>query len=232
MAQLEVPIRFRFLKVPVTWEPGVSSKAGAILCGRLKQWQSPDEVRLFELNGWQCRDEFFELPENDFARLAEFLNKVGVWSSDAEPSALSHWAKNPMYAHVDEVWQFREDLKDALLYRKHFMAGVTPNLPRPKTLLDLIAQPHPANEFPLRFELTKVAAGVVTVTNARHMLLATVLADIVRGIRFDTCKRKDCGKPFAIESEHKRHFCSQYCGHLVSLRKKRLEKKKRRKSLR
>jgi len=131
------------------------------------------------------------------------------------------------------VWRFREDLSDALLdrQRKHFMTSVTPELPRPKTLLDLMT-PHPANNFPLRFELSKVAAGVVTITNARQMLFATVLADVARGIRFKTCKRKDCGKPFPIESEHTRTFCSQYCGHLVSQRKKRAAKQRNQRALR
>lgn len=223
MAHKNIPISFRFLKLPVTWEVNVSPKVGTVLCGRLKKGQSPAEVKLSELDGWTCRDEFFGLPENDAARLAEFFNKVGVWSTDGE------WPRYPLYAHMDDVRGFREDLRHALLYQKDFMAAVTPALQRPKTLLDLMAQPHPANNFPLRFELSNVAAGVVTITNARQMLFATVLADVARGIRFKTCKRKDCGKPFPVESEHTRTFCTQYCGHLVSQRKNRaVEQRKRR----
>jgi hypothetical protein len=229
MAHENIPISFRFLEMPVTWEVSVSPKVGTVLCGRLKKWESPEEVGLSELDGWTCRDEFFGLPENDAAKLAEFLDKVGVWSADGESSSLD-WSRYPLYAHVDDVWRFRGELRDALLHQKDFMAGVTPNLQRPKTLLDLMAQPHPSNNFPLRFELSKVAAGVVTITNARQMLFATVLADVARGIRFKTCKRKDCGKPFPIESEHTRMFCSQYCGHLVSQRKKRAAEQKRRRA--
>jgi hypothetical protein len=218
----------------MTWEVSNSPKLGTFFYGQLKKLRSPKEVNLSELDGWACRDAFFSLPENDVARLAEFLDKVGVWSSDPDTASLD-WSRYPLSVHPDEVWRFREDLRDALLYRKSFSAQVTPELPRPKTLFDLIAQPHPANEFQLRFELTTVAAGVVTIINARHMLFATVLADVARGIRFKTCQRKDCGKPFPIESEHTRTFCSQYCGHLVSQRNKRAaERKKRRarKSLR
>jgi hypothetical protein len=188
-------------------------------------------VKLSELDGWQCRDEFFGLPENDVAGLAEFLGKVGIWSSDPE-----RMERFPLYAHVDDVWRFRAELREALLDRKHFIDSVTPKVASPKTELDLM-QPHPANSFPLRFELSSVSAGVVTITNARHMLFATVLADVASGLRFKICKRKDCGKPFPIESEHVRKFCSQYCGHLVSQRKKRKseqrsKRKRGRKSLR
>ena len=70
-----------------------------------------------------------------------------------------------------------------------------------------------------------MSVGAVTITNARHMLFATVLADVARGIRFKTCKRKDCRKPFPIESEHKRDYCKPYCGHLVSLRKGKMPRR-------
>ena len=225
MAHILIPIRFRFLKIPVAWELTANPKADEVFCGRLKKWQLPDGVKLSELDGWRCRDEFFSLPDNDSTQLAEFLNRVGVWSSDTEPSALIHWTKSPLYAHAEDVWQFREELKAALLYRKYFKDNVTPVLPKPKTLTDLISQGHPANNFPLTFELTNIAAGVVTITNARRMLIATVLADVARGIRFKVCRRKDCDRQpiFSIESKHERDFCCMYCGHLFSLRKTRAE---------
>jgi hypothetical protein len=236
MAHSNIPIRFRFLRLPVAWEVSVSPLVGTVLCGQLRKWESsPGEVRLSELDGWACRDKFFGLQEDDVPGLADFLNQVGAWFSGPDSAALD-WSRYPLYAHADEVWQFREDLRDALLdqSRKHFVEQVAPELPVPKTLLDLMA-PRPANNFPLRFELSKVAAGVVTIINARQMLFTTVLADVASRISFKTCKRKDCEKPFPIESAHKRKFCSQYCGHLVSQRKKRAAKqrqKRARKSLR
>lgn len=157
------------------------------------------------------------------------MNSVGVWSSGAEGPALAHWSRNPLYADPDEIWQFREGLKDGLSssYRRNWVSQLAPLLPRPQTLLDLVT-PNPGNNFPLRFELTDVVAGVVTITNARRMLFATVLADVARGIRFKTCKRKDCQKPFPIQSKHKQEYCRQYCGHLASQRRKRAAEQKRR----
>jgi hypothetical protein len=224
-----IPIRFRFIKIPVAWTVVDGPKGRTVLCGQLQKWKSPEEVKLTELDGWDCRAEFLDLPENDLATLTGFLNKVGVWSPDANSPVLRYWER-PLYVQPEDIWHFREDLKAALIYRKHFMSGVAPALPRPKTLLDLIRQPHPANDFPLHFELTEVVAGVVTISNARHMLFATVLADTANDIRFKICKRKDCGKAFPIESEHERTFCSQYCGHLSSVRKKRERERRKRKT--
>jgi hypothetical protein len=200
-------------------------------CGRLPNQRSPEQVRLLELDAWQCRDEFFSVPDYDAPGFTQFLNKIGVWSSDPESASLD-WARYPLYVHLDDIMRFRQDLRDALLNRERFTASVTPVLRKPNTLLDLMAQSNPANEFPLRFELTKVAAGVVTVTNGRSMLIATVLADIARGLRFKMCKRKDCQKPFPLKNRHKRDYCSHKCAHLVSVRRGRKKHKKAGKSLR
>jgi hypothetical protein len=50
---------------------------------------------------------------------------------------------------------------------------------------------------------------------------ATVTIDLLRKARFDTCARPDCGQPFAITSNHRRRYCTQYCGHLESVRRSR-----------
>ena len=199
----------------------------------LKEVRSLDAEVLSELNGWHWRDEFFRLPEDDLDPLAAFLNEVGAWPSSADSTDIpGHAIRYPVFVQPDDVWAFRENLNYALLdrNRKWFKETVTPVLPKPKTWLDLYP-PQPANDFELRFELSGVAAGVVTLTNARHMLFATVLADVARGIRFKTCKRKDCRNPFAIESGHKRDYCGQYCGHLESVRRNRAKSKNKESSL-
>lgn len=50
---------------------------------------------------------------------------------------------------------------------------------------------------------------------------ATVTIDLLRQVKFETCARPDCGQPFPIISKHKRKYCSQYCGHLESVRRGR-----------
>lgn len=232
---ISIPIKFRFIKIPVKWElrEVPSHKLGPVprLCGHPKAVLM-ESHSFSELNGWECRDEFLSLPENDTAALIEFMDKVGLWDVYSGSAALPYWPIEEMRVEPESVWELRETIRNALIYQKNFMVQVTPEIPTPKTLSDLtLGKQHPANDFQLRFELTKVASGVVTITNARNMLYATVLADIARGISFKCCKRKDCGKPFAIESEHERDYCRPYCGHLASVRRNRLKAKqeKRRK---
>jgi len=229
MTRRNIPIRFRFLKLPVTWELQDNKKLGAVLCGQLKLSREADKVPLSELDGWKLRDEFFRLPENDPHRLAAFLNAVGAWSSDPEEAAFD-LRRFPCYVHLDDVWRFRADLRDALLrtHRENFIRSVAPRLAKPKTLADLEAEPYSwVHNFPLRFELSDVAAGVVTVTNARRMLFATVLADVAGGIRFKICQRPDCGVAFPLESKHKRKFCCWNCAHLTTVRRNRPRKGRR-----
>jgi hypothetical protein len=218
---LNIPISFRFLKVPFVWELRslTSPRFGTLtrLCGEPKKIDFQSKS-LSKLDGWRCREEFLSLPRTDQA-LVKFLNKVGMW--DFHPSA-PH-PLQPIMIEAEQIWEFRESVGKALQDQKGFMEHVAPEFPAPKTAHDLIGRPHPSNDFRLRFEMMRVAAGVVVLTNACHMLRATVFVDIARGIRFETCQRKDCGKPFPLTSEHERKYCCQYCGHLESIRRKRRE---------
>lgn len=47
----------------------------------------------------------------------------------------------------------------------------------------------------------------------------TFLANLSHG--WKRCAREDCGNIFRLTDDKRKIFCSQYCGHLVSLRKKR-----------
>jgi hypothetical protein len=230
---LDIPIRFRFLKIPAKWEirtvngqPHHKAQQFAFA----KVLGDPFEMDLPELDGWKYRDAFFELAAGDDEKLLKFLADVGVFSN-LELSG--HWSEevsqhcregHPLPIDPCSVWRFREGLRDALLDKKAFRETYASPLPRNTTAREMVQEP--GIEFPLRFELGDVTSGVVTTTDAYHMLLATVYADVARGIRFKTCRREDCLKPFPIASEHARKFCSQYCGHLVSQRKKRAAEQK------
>ncbi len=52
----------------------------------------------------------------------------------------------------------------------------------------------------------------------------TVTVDLLHKVKHKICARRDCGAPFAISSKHKRKYCSQYCGHLESVRRNRKTK--------
>jgi hypothetical protein len=200
----------------------------------MKRIQSVDAEALSEIGDMRgLRDEFFGLPKGDLNQLAAFLNKVGAWPSSGDPSqsAPGHALKFPAIVQPSAVWAFRDDLRDALLDRncQRFKEAIAPVLSTPKTWLDLFPY-QPANNFPLRFEFSGVVAGVVILTNARHMLFANGLADVGQGFRFRLCARKGCGVPFPIKSEHLKRvkkFHNARCGHLALVQKGRDEEKKR-----
>jgi uncharacterized protein YjhX (UPF0386 family) len=234
MAQLlNLPVRCRFIKVLATWEiRTVRGRGGATQFAFPKIVSAPagHTLRLAELDGWSCREALFDLAEGDNEALLQFLTNVGVWSNH---EVSNHWSAevtvhcrqgNPVPIDVAGLWLFRDALRTALLDKKRFAGEYAPALTVPETDFQLAMQR--GTEFPLRFEITRVASGVLTTTDCYQMLLATVFLDVARGIRFKMCARKDCGQPFPIESRHKRMFHSQYCGHLVSQRKKRARDKK------
>ena len=208
--------------------------AGPLLRGRIKKIEAIDSEVLSEITDiGAIREKFFGLPENDLDKLAAFLNEVGAWPSSGDPSQSTpgHGMKFPVIVQPSDVWAFRDDLKDALLdkNRKWFKQSVTPVSSKPKTWFDLYSN-HQANDFHLHFELSNVVAGVVTLTNARHMLFATLLADVARGIRFKLCARKGCRQPFPITSEHVKKYHSPECGHLALVQKQREKEKKKRRA--
>jgi hypothetical protein len=180
------------------------------------------------LQGWECRDEFFKLPQNENSLLA-FLAKVGVWSSIRAPTT-GHWSKEvmrhardkrgPLPIQVDEIWNWRKMLGDALVKRRGFIKEQAPAR-TPRTLADALWGVPRSNKFSLSFELEGNPKGIATVKDAHHMLLTTVYVDIVRGLGFKYCQRSDCGAPFPVTSKHKRKFCTHECGHLETVRRKR-----------
>jgi len=61
----------------------------------------------------------------------------------------------------------------------------------------------------------------VSTVECEPAIRATVAIDLLRKAKFGICARRDCKQPFAITSHHRRKYCSQYCGHLESVRRSR-----------
>lgn len=58
-------------------------------------------------------------------------------------------------------------------------------------------------------------------------IVITVHIDRLRKVRFKSCARRDCRKPFTLTSGHRRKYCEWYCGHLVSVRKSYQKKRQK-----
>lgn len=232
MTRVNIPIRLRFLRIPAAWElrtleGRTGGEPAQFAFSQTQDDGSLDAFPVSELDAWKCRDQFFDMREGDNDALLKFLAKVGVWLQ-MEGEMLDHSSKaviehyrggHPVPIDIRGLWKFREKLRDALVNKKSFRETYAPLLSRPETGLQLVQES--GGEFNLRLEITNVATGVVTLTDAYHALLATVFFDVARGVRFKTCERVDCGKPFPLESKHKRKFCSWYCAHITTVRRNR-----------
>ena len=117
---VNIPIEFRFLKTPASWEirtlkgkPHHSEQRFAFP----KVLGDPFEMKLSELDGWACRDKFFQVKEGDDRKLLKFLTMVGVFSN-LELSG--HWSDevtqhsregHPAPIDLRGLWRFREGLR-------------------------------------------------------------------------------------------------------------------------
>lgn len=235
---IKLPIVFRFLKAPIAWTLETPRPSAfpeyQVLVGEAKKdwsWQHID-------NGWECRKEFLKLPEDDNQALCAFMNKIGLFGPDnARPGEavrtyhtadLSRTVTLPRQIQMlpNRIWGLRRALVEDLDMKKKEFIQLYASDSGPKSGF--------IPELPFRFKLdADVPTGVLTTVALWEMLLVTIYVDLVRGFSFQTCERPDCLMKFAVETGHPRKFCSQYCGHLESIRKnRRLKKNNRRSSVR
>jgi hypothetical protein len=244
---INIPIRFQFSRTPCVWEirtvVGARHEPERMLFAKIDLRRSDIIEKPQLLDGWECRRDFFRLPQNENSLLG-FLSKVGVWHSWNVPPFV-HWpeemmehcrAGHPPPLSVDGMWVWRESLGESLVNRKKFIETHAPARPRARTAYEILfpgkfpGTGHESNKFDLSFELEKHPEGVVAVMEARQMLLTTVYVDIVRGLGFKYCQ--SCGTPFHVGSRPEKRFCEHNCAKREGMRKLRREALKAKRKLR
>jgi CGNR zinc finger protein len=212
MARINLPTRLFFSGMEAKWRIETHNSISFALA------EEGDFSKQTVHDAWKLRAKFFALSETDGALLA-FLNETGVWNNRGvvHHQSIRHAQE---YRHhtelVREIWEYRDRLRRALVNKAAFRESFEAT----------------NSEFPVKFKLTATAVeGIIEAYDTSQALLASVLIDIARGIRFKMCAREDCGELFPLESRHKRKFCSQYCGHLISIRRAREQQRKTKKSI-
>ena len=202
MAQpLKVAIGFEYVVTPVKW---VYMPGGVLVPF------SRDRGRVRRADALMARDEFFHLKPGDNDQLMDFLNRWGPWhqfefASD-DPSIHGEIGVTP-----SEIWRVRET----------FLRGVMN--PVDEWLADKSVVRSPLGLFQPRREYPHFFLRAKGIAVAIH---TTITIDLLRKVKFRRCAREDCLIPFAVESKHRRKYCTQYCGHIESVRKKRREQQK------
>jgi hypothetical protein len=150
-------------------------------------------------DAWTMRGDFFQLKQGNTDGLLKFLNKWGSWQS---------W-DSTLAEPVDQIWE----------KHRRFRAATR------GSAIDWLTDENGVNEAWLRMFRTRTEYPycVVTLSGCEPAMRMAITIDLLKRVKFRICARPDCRSPFPLESEHKRQFCSQYCGHLQSLRKARKE---------
>lgn len=156
-------------------------------------------------DAWAMRREFLAL-QQDIWPLLEFLRKWGVWDERALGIPNSKSGKGASLENVvfpERIWELQDAYREALLRPpdEWLTKGVDPL----KGAYATPMYPH----FVLEHSQCKLA------------IEATITIDLLRKVKFRKCKRPDCSEVFALESRHKKIYCSQPCAHLESVRKQR-----------
>jgi hypothetical protein len=142
-------------------------------------------------DAWQLRDDFLSLKGNSETVLA-FLNKWG------------RWVRLRTYLDMAEIAALQQVVREALTSSAEIW------------FRSVYATPPVANsrskEFPYFVMLTDACEAAIRTTTT---------IDLLRQLKFKTCARPDCVKPFEVTSKHERNYCSQYCAHLESVRRSR-----------
>jgi hypothetical protein len=142
-------------------------------------------------DAWQLRDDFLSLKTDSEEALA-ILNRWGRWIP---------WRN---YVDMAEIIALQRAVRQAL------------TSPAEIWFRSLYASPPMVNsrssEFPYFVMVTDACEAAIRTTTTM---------DLLRQLKFKTCARPDCDKPFPVTSKHERNYCTQYCAHLESVRRSR-----------
>jgi len=167
----------------------------------------------------KLRDRFLAIEKGDEGALLSFLNETGVWQ---------RWKR---IVPVAEFWQHQTTLAFLLTNRKPKEHTETRVWTENKLSNVLTESLYIRSIY--RAPWLKLPATIeFGVDETRGALYLSVWRDRFHKAEFRYCARVDCADhgafkvPFEVTRRDK-EYCSQYCAHLVSLRKKRARKQRR-----
>jgi len=192
-----VEIEIEFVVTPARWDSVAHSADGNIVILECKLTSAKKR----RLDAAEVRDEFLGLgTEHD---LAKFLADTGQFvSNESRFADLSKWQS-----------LIRSLLSTELEKWAHVLSATDKAMAQ-----SIVRYRNQMVHFP--FDQGK-SVPVIRASSTLEAIVASLLVDHLNGIRYGVCARVDCGKVFTLTTGRKRIFCTQYCGHLVSLRKKR-----------
>jgi hypothetical protein len=159
-------------------------------------------------DAWQLREEFLRTKINEESAIA-FLNKWGRWDKEncvevADLVSLQRKIRRALTSPPTKWLSRTDSFPDTWFHSQYPYFGFINDSWR---------------------HLTKYPYFGSGTNQCRHAICMTVTLDLLARSEFKICARPDCRLPFAVSSQHARKYCSQYCGHLESVRRNRKEAK-------
>jgi hypothetical protein len=211
----KAPINF----VPIRYLFSFGSGEWRIKSGRARLMSQPKLGEPEQYDLWELRERFLEIEKGNEAAVVSFLNLTGLWERDSESFL------------VEDFWDDQQAIRFLLTGEPNESFGK--HSPKPFEILQRVLLKSlwfrgiwlcDKAKIPPTLEL----AGV----GARGALFVSVWLDLARKAKFRYCARPDCidHKPTQSPFEANRKdqvYCSQYCAHVESQRRKRAERKHR-----
>ena len=190
-----------------------------------------------QVDGWEMREEFLRL-ERRMDALLGFLNRYGMWRPETSPhffGPASHpydsW--EPRIVVPEQIWLAHRPFRTSGISLKD-MEWTKANLVDVQTSIRAALTCEPHEWFDLNWSNVDLFGPrpafphfVINADYSFDVICKTVTIDHLRGTKFRNCARPDCPMPFAIESQHKRLYCRNYCAHLESVRRNRKSRENR-----
>jgi hypothetical protein len=168
------------------------------------------------IDPWQLRHDFLHLKPSSEALLS-FLNYYGKWSRIAYPRYISWLFYDPRICEGNA-----DDSVPGLVFESEIRAEQSAI----RNALKGIPSDWLAKSSLSFGSQSKFPHYVHTDGTCLDAIRTSISIDFLRRVPFRICKRPDCGEPFAADRKGK-EYCSQYCAHLVSVRKTRKELRKK-----
>jgi len=158
-----------------------------------------------EIDPWELRDQFLAVKKHCDSVL-NFLNRT-------------NWHGGRRLRNVEDFTRLQELVRVALRRRPEKWQNLMPKFAEKAfALLSGV-------ESTIRWNKGRPVVRV-DVESPFDAIIATIKIDKMMGLRFGTCARPDCRKPYKVSSRHCRKYCSQSCAHLENVRRSRKQKSK------
>jgi hypothetical protein len=209
----KIPIQFHIRSSKINWEI-VHQNGETFFVGNAPSGQTLKSVDLGE--GWELVRRYLTVRAEDEHSILEFLVAHG-WFHSPEGSRRTEHLKDMEMPHGRFVLErfSRQGFATVQDYVRRMLITGNPTLPTPW-------HGRSTEEYKIAFADARSGSQAHVVVNGTFpSILATIQFKLVQGATFQICSRRDCQLPFEVTSCHKRRFCTQYCAHLTSLRRRR-----------